>query len=74
MPVDDKPIRRGSKAKGKGDDDEQWMDENRKEDAAWKKMQQNTFTRYGQVNFHLESFSISPYTWAYPKLDGPMNT
>lgn len=45
MPVDDKPIRRGSKAKGKGEDDEDWMTENLSEDAVWKKMQQNTFTR-----------------------------
>ncbi|KAH9410258.1 hypothetical protein TYRP_010016 [Tyrophagus putrescentiae] len=33
MPVDDKPIRRGSKAKGKGEDDEDWMTENLAEDA-----------------------------------------
>ena len=50
MPVDDKSqVRRGSKAKGKGDgkdDDDAWMYENQSEDAVWKKMQQNTFTRW----------------------------
>ena len=46
MPVDDKPIRRGSKAKqGKGEEDEDWMDKDLAEDAVWKKIQQNTFTR-----------------------------
>ncbi|KAI2800805.1 hypothetical protein BLOT_012377 [Blomia tropicalis] len=55
MPVDDKPIRRGSKAKqGKpGEEDEDWMDKDLAEDAVWKKIQQNTFTRW--ANEHLKT-------------------
>ena len=46
MPVDDKPIRRGSKAKAKpGEDEEDMMTKDLAEDAVWKKIQQNTFAR-----------------------------
>jgi hypothetical protein len=45
MPVDDKPIRRSSKAK-QGDDDEDIMEKDLADDAVWKRIQQNTFTRY----------------------------
>ena len=49
MPVDDKSIRRASKAKP-GEEDEDWMSKDLAEDAVWKKMQQNTFTRWVCVN------------------------
>lgn len=42
-PLEDSP-RRGSKAKGK-DDEEDAMTKDLAEDAVWKKIQQNTFTR-----------------------------
>lgn len=46
MVVDDKPIRRGSKSRGGGkDDEEDLMTKDLAEDAVWKKIQQNTFTR-----------------------------
>lgn len=44
MVVDDKPIRRGSRAKP-GEDEEDIMTKDLAEDAVWKKIQQNTFTR-----------------------------
>ena len=42
--VDSKPIRRGSKAKP-GEDEEDIMEKDLAEDAVWKRIQQNTFTR-----------------------------
>ena len=48
MVVDDKPIRRGSKSRsgaGGKDDEEDLMTKDLAEDAVWKKIQQNTFTR-----------------------------
>ena len=45
MPVDDKPIRRRGSAKP-GEDEEDLMTKDLAEDAVWKKIQQNTFTRF----------------------------
>ncbi|CAG2112906.1 unnamed protein product, partial [Medioppia subpectinata] len=52
MPVDDKPIRRGSRAKP-GADEEDIMEKDLADDAVWKRIQQNTFTRW--ANEHLRT-------------------
>ena len=61
MPVDDKPIRRGSRAKtgGKpGEDEEDIMTKDLADDAVWKRIQQNTFTRSVLLLFSMFMFLL----------------
>lgn len=52
MGVDEKSIRRKSNVNGNGDD-EDWLHQDLADDAIWKRIQQNTFTRW--ANEHLKT-------------------